>query len=573
VNEEGSLFDVPPAAIGRYLVRRPLGTGTTGPVFQAQDPDTNVIVAIKLFKVSLSPDAAHEVSHALARLGSQVPRHGALPMTLDAGLDEIEAFHVTAFVEGDSLESALRDFGPAAIEDLVPRLRHLAAGLDAAHGVGLVHGAIHPRDILVSADDTHLTGMGVAPILAAAGIEWPIRRPYSAPEVVKGGAPGAAADQFSLAAIAFEWLFGRRISGPAERLVEVRALPGVDRDALSNAFTVALSPDPDTRFASCAAFCEAVAGSLDPAGTAVMASVADEEDQTFVPPVAMDATVKTTVPEPVMAWSPVAAPLVVAVPDPPPSVEAPAERVRETERWSGGMLAATLVVGLVVGFAAGYMARPRALQFAGSASSAGSAGSTGVIEPEKPAAARARPAEPKAAKPVAAAEPGRLLVHSNPPGASVAIDGVTRGVTPLALRDLALGSRMVTVARRGYIPEDRRVVLTRERPSRTIEVRLTASPAAAAGRSGDVAPKLARPRASEGGPTGTLVVESRPAGAAVTINGKPSGVTPLSLDAVEPGEYRITMALQGYRPFATSVRVVAGERARAAASLSVEERE
>lgn len=137
----------------------------------------------------------------------------------------------------------------------------------------------------------------------------------------------------------------------------------------------------------------------------------------------------------------------------------------------------------------------------------------------------------------------------------------------------------MVVARRGYIAEDQRVVLTSARPSRSLEVRLTAEA---------VSPKLARPPASEGGPgtpattgkpaaaatsTGTLAVESRPAGATVTINGRPRGTTPLSLDAVAPGEYRVALALKGYQPFTTTVRVVAGERARAAASLSVQERE
>jgi hypothetical protein len=70
-----------------------------------------------------------------------------------------------------------------------------------------------------------------------------------------------------------------------------------------------------------------------------------------------------------------------------------------------------------------------------------------------------------------------------------------------------------------------------------------------------------------------LLVESRPPGASVTINGRRSGTTPLSLDALEPGDYRIGLALRGYQPFVTTVRVVAGERARAAASLSVQERE
>jgi hypothetical protein len=63
-------------------------------------------------------------------------------------------------------------------------------------------------------------------------------------------------------------------------------------------------------------------------------------------------------------------------------------------------------------------------------------------------------------------------------------------------------------------------------------------------------------------------VESRPVGATVTINGKPSGATPITINDLEPGEYRILMTMPGYRNFATTVRVVAGERARAAASLT-----
>jgi hypothetical protein len=168
---------------------------------------------------------------------------------------------------------------------------------------------------------------------------------------------------------------------------------------------------------------------------------------------------------------------------------------------------------------------------------------------------------------------GRLLVRSTPAGASVSVDGVSRGVTPLALRDLDLGAREIIVARRGYLPESRRVVLTKARPSRSVEVRLSTaaaapprSAAAASGRSGATSPQ---PAVS----TGVLAVESRPRGAAVAINGKPSGRTPLTINDLPPGEYRVTLTLAGYRDFATTVRVVAGERARAAASLTAQEQE
>jgi hypothetical protein len=169
-------------------------------------------------------------------------------------------------------------------------------------------------------------------------------------------------------------------------------------------------------------------------------------------------------------------------------------------------------------------------------------------------------------------------VRSSPSGATVSVDGAGRGVTPLALRDLALGTRTIVIARRGYLPETRTVVITSARPARSLDVRLAAAAAA---------PKLARPPASAGGPrpstpatlgkpaapTGGLNVDSRPGGAAVTINGSPRGSTPLTIDDLSPGDYRIVMTMPGYRDFATTVRVVAGERVRAAASLTAQEKE
>jgi hypothetical protein len=147
---------------------------------------------------------------------------------------------------------------------------------------------------------------------------------------------------------------------------------------------------------------------------------------------------------------------------------------------------------------------------------------------------------------------------------------VGRGVTPLALRDLDLGAREITVTRRGYVPEERRIVLTKARPSRPVEVRLSAQAAAAPPRPSTPSASAARGRS---GATGALAIDSRPAGASVLLNGKPSGTTPVMINDLAPGDYRVTISLPGYRNVATTVRVVAGERARAAARLTEQEQE
>jgi hypothetical protein len=147
----------------------------------------------------------------------------------------------------------------------------------------------------------------------------------------------------------------------------------------------------------------------------------------------------------------------------------------------------------------------------------------------------------------------------------------------LALRDLDPGTRTVVVARRGFVPETRRVVITKARPARTLDVRLASAsqPVSPKPTAASEVPRPSTP-ATLGRPTssnGALIVDSRPAGAAVTINGKPSGTTPLTLEDLPPGEYRIVMSMPGFQNFSTVVRVLAGERTRAAASLTALEQQ
>ena len=57
-------------------------------------------------------------------------------------------------------------------------------------------------------------------------------------------------------------------------------------------------------------------------------------------------------------------------------------------------------------------------------------------------------------------------------------------------------------------------------------------------------------------------------GASVRLNGRVVGVTPVTVTDLAPGTYTVRMQLEGFEPLTTTVRVVAGARARAAASLT-----
>ncbi len=208
----------------------------------------------------------------------------------DSVFDDSGPFSVTPNGAGVSLDQALREFGPAAIDDLIPRLRALAAALDDAHAAGFVHGRLHPSKVLITDDGTYVMGRRV-PASAALTRE---------------------ADQYALASIAYEWMFGRPISGTGDRPVDVRSIPGVDRAALSRAFTRALSPEPSRRFASCSDFVEAVAAAVTPS---LPLMAVDDDDH----PVG-----------PFMPEDPAAA-VPIAMAEPVPDLSFPAEEPKVTE--------------------------------------------------------------------------------------------------------------------------------------------------------------------------------------------------------------------------------------------------
>ncbi len=258
LTEDRSLFDGPRATYGRFRLLHQIGAGSVGPVFRGEDGETRQRVVIKVIRVGLPPEKVAVLAASLGALKSRWPAHPGLAPMIETGVVDVEPYVVTPWVDGDSLDVALREYGPAHLSDALPRLRRLADALDTAASAGWHHGSLHLRDIIVSVEQTVLTGMGIAPLLEQAGVRPPVRRPYSAPEVVQGGPIGPGTDQYALAAIAHEWLSGRRLSGSGAAGFHVPASTPAGAEALRHVFERALADDPDDRYPSAAAFVDAL---------------------------------------------------------------------------------------------------------------------------------------------------------------------------------------------------------------------------------------------------------------------------------------------------------------------------
>ncbi len=169
----------------------------------------------------------------------------------------------------------------------------------------------------------------------------------------------------------------------------------------------------------------------------------------------------------------------------------------------------------------------------------------------------------------------RLTVLSTPSHAGVMVNGKWRGRTPLTLDALQPGPYNVRVAQPGFVASNEDVVLTARQPMRTLSVRLEPDKAAASksGSAARPAPSARIPPPSQREPavsySGTIYVDSRPRGAAVSVDGKPMGTTPASIPDIPVGSHVVRLELADHRAWTTSTRVTAGEQARVTGSLEL----
>lgn len=254
----------PPEVIGPYRVLHQIGSGVLGPVYRALHPDSQQIVAVKLFRLDWPPEQARALAGGLGTLIETLPPHPSLVAPLAAGLDGATAWLAQELVAADGLEARMRRRTAISGDVLVGVLRQVASVLDAANDAGWRHGALHPRDILVdTAGAARVTGVGVAQVVERFGAQAPRRRPFCAPERALGHPWDLRADVYALAAIAVEWVGQKRGRGAAEEDLEAAlGRAGFDGSAAAAVLARGTAASSGQRPASATALLDALAATV-----------------------------------------------------------------------------------------------------------------------------------------------------------------------------------------------------------------------------------------------------------------------------------------------------------------------
>ena len=231
----GSELSDPSAAptlshIGRYAIKRQLGAGGLGTVFEAWDPLLSRGVALKTLQLETEPAARESLdglflNEARAAAGLN---HRYIVTVYDAGLSPHGVYIAMERLFGRDLRQALRDGWRPHVEQAVQLVRRVTDALAYAHSRGVVHCDIKPANIFLQRRDRpKVLDFGIARILhghgAAAADGTVAGSPhYRAPEQLSGGVVDPRTDLFSLGAVMFELLTGQRAFG-GDTLEEINA--------------------------------------------------------------------------------------------------------------------------------------------------------------------------------------------------------------------------------------------------------------------------------------------------------------------------------------------------------------
>jgi serine/threonine-protein kinase len=601
-----------------------IGAGTLGPVFRAYDSEHDRLVAIKLFRLDLPPERVHQLVGEFEQLIAAHLTHAGIAAPLATGMTGNSAYLVQEFAAADSLDVVVRDHGPAPAANGLRVAVQLAGALDFAGVVNIDHGALHPRDVLMSTDDTRMTGLGVVRALERVGVTTPLRRPYTAPERLAGGPWDRRADVFSLAALVHELMWGRRISGVGAQGAVVTEIAGADLSALRDAFGRALAEDPADRFETALEFAAAVRSAfptavdvrpaersraraeheprlpldpepepepdlrpVEPARYHEIDEPPAGDVQVAEPLVAFNEPVMREEEPPMRRSQEIDADLEAPRPVQPPGfLTAPEpDAISALERSRSAMwpialaflVGGALVFPVAYGIGYGIGSRDRA-----PAPPVAPMGSTARAPSPSPGGRDFTDAaipEQLTATPTPAPSPPPSLGRSAPSSGAPSPPAEAAG--HLSVKSTPPGARLFIDGRdRGRTPASikdlargaHRVRLVRE--GYATEERRVLLNATHPAQTIEVELTRTRPAAAPAATrgvaassAGSLSVDSRPVGAKVFVDGKLVGSTPFLMPEIGAGEHAVQIEHDGYQRWSSSVRVVSGERARVTASL------
>jgi eukaryotic-like serine/threonine-protein kinase len=269
----------------KYLIRRLLGEGGMGTVYEARHQVVGRRFAIKFLRAQFAEEA-----QMLARFRREAQAAGALENENIAAVTDFGSatdgspYIVMEYLDGSDLAKLLRENGPLPVGRAVGAVIQACRGLNAAHDSGIVHRDLKPENLFVckrgdGSDLIKVLDFGIAKLRKpdvtddlstetgmALGTPY-----YMSPEHAQGSKDiDHRTDIYALGVILYELLSGRRPhdgEGYNAAIVQIATQPPTPLQSLRPdlpaplhaVISRALARDPEQRFASAAELADALA--------------------------------------------------------------------------------------------------------------------------------------------------------------------------------------------------------------------------------------------------------------------------------------------------------------------------
>jgi DNA-binding winged helix-turn-helix (wHTH) protein/WD40 repeat protein len=244
---EGST-DLTGKLVSHYRVAEQLGAGGMGVVYKAEDLKLGRAVALKFPSPELWSDAEHRARlEREARAGAALD-HPNICTVYEVGEHEGKPYIAMQLLRGETLSRRI-DAGPVPVDEIVRVGVQIAAGLEAAHRAGLVHGDVKPANLfLTESGEVKILDFGLVSQSGEAQLTgaraYGGTAVYMSPEQIQGERVDARSDLYSLGLVLYEMATGRSAADG----VDASAVPAPLRSLIAQV----TDADRARRFASAA---------------------------------------------------------------------------------------------------------------------------------------------------------------------------------------------------------------------------------------------------------------------------------------------------------------------------------
>lgn len=279
--------------LGKYEIRRELGRGAMGIVYEGFDPFIERAVAIKTIQKSrIDKSEAQEVLSRFRREAQAAGRlnHPNIVAVYEYGEDGDVAFIAMEFIVGTELKDHFDRAIRFPIGDSAKIMIQLLDALEYSHGCGVVHRDIKPSNILITQEgQVKIADFGIAKIessdLTQAGTI--LGTPsYMSPEQFMGQVVDRRSDIYSAGVILYQFLTGQRpFTGSNMTVIMHKVMhqapvpvsefnPDIPK-ALHEVVKKAMAKRPEDRFQTAAEFMKALKAAAESSGSVMQASISE----------------------------------------------------------------------------------------------------------------------------------------------------------------------------------------------------------------------------------------------------------------------------------------------------------